>query len=110
VPSYPTLKAAVLAEKVSISTPLASRFTLSALVGTAFPLQLAASSQLLVPAPPSHVIVAACATGTKQLEASNATKTVLNGKEDMEITQADKHKGTERGANPTPHDDIEYYR
>lgn len=30
--------------------------------------------------------------GTKQDEANNAVRNVLNGKEDMEITQADKQK------------------
>gem|GEM_PF-6826272 len=97
----PTRKRVVFTAAPSTSTSVAFSRTSSTLVGTAFPLQLFASNQLVVPAPPSHVIVAACATGTKQDEASNAARNVLNGEEDMEITQRDKQKcGQRRESHP----------
>jgi len=82
----------MLAKLLFTATVPAFKRTSSALVGTAFPLQLLASNQLVVLAPPSHVIVSACAAGTKQVEANNAARNVLNGKKDMEITQRDKQK------------------
>lgn len=78
----------------------------SVLVGTA--LVLHSEPVFQFPAVPFHVF--ACARGTKQDEASNAARNVLNGAEDMEITQANKRKGTDSGANPTSHDDTEYHR